>query len=151
MVLWVWNQCWSWVNISAIISYGVVHFVEPSCAYAWWALKGTRGVWSSNLTYLQSFLIIWVSIYKTIPKPYVFWNLGLIERHCQCSSKNLTTCSEMPASCNLQRQHQVTVNVILTALLNRFQCHSPGIHKRAIPPICGGRNFYLLFSKKKKI
>ena len=47
--------------------------------YIW--LRGLGGVWSSILTYLQSFLIIWISINKTIPKPYIFWNLGSIERH----------------------------------------------------------------------
>ena len=53
------------------------------------------GVWRSILTYLQSYLIIWVSINKTIAKPYIFWNLGSIERHRQCSLKYLTNCSKM--------------------------------------------------------
>ena len=53
-----------------------------------WRLRGPGGVWLSILAYFQSYWIIWVSFNKTIPKPYIFWNLGSIERHCQCSSRS---------------------------------------------------------------
>ncbi len=113
-------------------------------------LRGPGGVCLSILTYLLSYLIIWLPFNKTIPKPYIFWNLGSIERHFQCSSKNLTICSEMPASYNgqLQMQYQATVNVILTTLLNRFQCQSPGLHKKAISGVFGGWNLKFQFWKK---
>ena len=113
-------------------------------------LRVPGGVQHGVRTHLHAFWIIRESIDITMLKPYIFWNLTSIVRHCHCSSDTLTHCSEMPASCNgqLQMQHQVTACVILTTLQNRLRCHSPGIHKRAISTTCHGRNFYFLFLEK---
>ncbi len=98
----------------------------------WTLLRVPGGVQHGIWTHLHAFWIIRESIDITMLKPYIFWNLTSIDRHCHCSSDTLTHCSEMPASLNgqLQMQHQVTACVILTTLLNRL--HSPGIHKRAM-------------------
>ncbi len=73
-------------------------------------LRVPGGVRHGVLTSLHSFVIIRESIDITMQKPYIFWNLTPILRHCHCSSDTLTHCSEMPASCNGQLQilHQVT-------------------------------------------
>ena len=94
-------------------------------------LRVPGGVQHRVWTHLHSFLIIRKFIHITMLKPFIFWNLISIVRHCHCSSDTLTYCSEMPASCNgqLQMLHQVTGCVILTTLLNRLRRHSPRISK----------------------
>ena len=59
--------------------YTGVHWWHTVIHSTLYTLRGPGGVWSSILTYLQSYLIIWVSINKTIPKtihflkPWLYW------------------------------------------------------------------------------
>ncbi len=101
------------------LMYGIPDITTPGLSF----YEFGKFLW----THLHTFWIIRESIDFTMLKPYIFWNLTSIDRHCHCSSDTLTHCSEMPASCNwqLQMQHQVTAWVLQYPQHNRVESPRP--------------------------